>query len=217
VSNLQCRTTVVSGLAVCDMLKSRFIVFGICECVLYMEILKMFEYRGSEPCEKLDFSGFEPHMLRILIYLKLHPVLVWCKRRGSLRFKSGLYRITLVKVRTLVQKVVTLVAGKRMLFRVHDDLSIFLWNDFSFHILVITQAVRSLTAEIAIKCYWKEFNSLIMLRICCEKEKMLERGSFTEMSTLIICVFLSHYVSHKTKNSNSAICDHGIHTSKVSY
>ena len=90
---------------------------------------------------------------------------------------------------------------------------------YTVNILFITQALRSLTAEIAINVlfYWKEFNSLIMLRICCEKEKMLERGSFTEMSTLIIYVFASHYVSHKTKNSNSAICDHGIHTSKVSY
>jgi hypothetical protein len=56
-----------------------------------------------------------------------------------------------------------------------------------------------------------------MLRIRREKEKMLERGSFTEMSTLIIYVLASSYVSHKTKSSNSAICDHGIHTSKVSY
>jgi hypothetical protein len=63
---------------------------------------------------------------------------------------------------------------------------------------------------------WKGVNSLIMLRICCER-KDVERESFAEMSTLIICVFASHYVSHKTKNSNSAICDHGTHTSKVSY
>jgi len=90
---------------------------------------------------------------------------------------------------------------------------------YTVNILFITQALRSLTAEIAIKCFtlWKGVDSLIMLQIRCEKEKMLERGSFTEMSTLIICVFASHYVSHKTKNSNSAICDHGIHTSKVSY
>jgi hypothetical protein len=88
-----------------------------------------------------------------------------------------------------------------------------------FKILCITLALRSLTAEIAIKCFslWKGVNSLIMLRICCERKKKLKRESFAEMSTLIICVFASHYVSHKTKNSNSAICDHGIHTSKVSY
>ena len=158
-------------------------------------------------------------MLRTLVYLKLHIILVWCKRQGILCLNAGFYRITLVKVCTLVQKAVILASGKRMLFRVHDDLSIFLWNDYAIYILLITQALRSLTAEIAINVlfYWKEFNSLIMLRICCEKEKMLERGSFTEMSTLIIYVFASNYVSHKTKNSNSAICDHGIHTSKVSY
>jgi hypothetical protein len=62
------------------------------------------------------------------------------------------YKVTLVKVCTLVQKVVTLASGKRMLFRVHDDLSLFLWNDYTVNILFVTQALRGLTAEIAIRC-----------------------------------------------------------------
>jgi hypothetical protein len=41
-----------------------------------------------------------------------------------------------------------------MLFRVHDDLSIFRFEKIlPFKILCITLALRSLTAEIAIKCF----------------------------------------------------------------
>jgi hypothetical protein len=64
---------------------------------------------------------------------------------------AGFYKVTLVKVCILVQKVVTLASDKRMLFRVQDDLPIFFENDFTFKILFITQALRSLTAGIAIK------------------------------------------------------------------
>ncbi len=97
---------------------------------IYVEILENALYRGSEPCEELDFSGFEPHMLQILIYLKLHLIVVWCRRRGILGLSAGFYWVTLVKVRNLVQKVVTLASGKRMLSRMRDDLCIFLWKDY---------------------------------------------------------------------------------------
>ncbi len=140
------------------------------------------------------------------------------KDGAFLCLNAGFYKITLVKVCTLVQKVVILASGKGCL-RVKDDLSIFFeqiyFNNSLYHTGIAD--FNRLRLQLNVLFYWKEFSSLIMLRICCEKEKTLGRGSFTEMSTLIIYVFLSHCGSHKTKSSNSAICDHGIRTSKVSY
>jgi hypothetical protein len=74
------------------------------------------------------------------------------KDGAFLCLNASFHKVTLVKVCTLVQKVVTLASGKRMLFRVHDDLPIFL-KRFTFKILFITLALRILTAEIAIKCF----------------------------------------------------------------
>jgi hypothetical protein len=66
--------------------------------------------------------------------------------------QSKFYKVTLVKVCTLVQKVVTLASGKGCFFACMTTFPFFFETIYTVNILFITQALRSLTAEIAIKC-----------------------------------------------------------------
>jgi hypothetical protein len=104
------------------------------------------------------------------------------------------YKVTLVKVCILVQKVVTLASGKGCC-RVKDDLHIF-FGKICFLIIAITQALRSLTAGIAIKCLalLKGVNSLIMLRVLLRTGEKRWKGHHLLKCLLYLFVCSCHIV-----------------------
>jgi hypothetical protein len=68
VSSLQCHTAIVSGFVVLKLLNiETYLYTEFASVYISGNYLESVLIRGSELCEKVELSGFEPHMLRILI------------------------------------------------------------------------------------------------------------------------------------------------------
>ncbi len=94
---------------------SRLIVFGICECVLYMGITWSVLIPRIGALRKVKLWQIWTAPVANFNRLDLRLILVWFYKDGAfICINAGFYKVTLVKVCILVQKVVTLASGKRM-------------------------------------------------------------------------------------------------------